>query len=134
MRVEPWTVGETDTLGDAQQTMKREQIRHLPVMSGERLVGIVSERDILAARARVRDKEWWKVPVAEAMQAPVHTANPDDSVVEAAGRLAMSKIGALPVVELGKLVGIVTVTDVLDADVRAAMEPTAPVTRTGYVR
>jgi len=132
MRPEPITTDETASLGNAQQTMKSMQIRHLPVMSGGALVGILSERDILAARANADEDPWWKIPVRDAMQRPVHTAHPDDSVVEAAGRLAMSKIGSLPVVEHGKLVGIITVTDVLDAEVREAMEPTPKHRRTGY--
>jgi acetoin utilization protein AcuB len=58
------------------------------------------------------------------MKAPVQTASPDDPVVEVAGRMAAAKIGAMPIVELGKLIGLVTATDVLDAEVRAAMAPT----------
>jgi acetoin utilization protein AcuB len=120
MRVQPWTIADTDTLGTAQQIMLRESIRHLPVMSAGRIVGILSERDVFAARANSTEP-WWRRPVRGAMSTPVHTAHPDDPVVEVAGRLARSKIGAMPVVELGKLVGLVTVSDVLEAEVVDAM-------------
>jgi acetoin utilization protein AcuB len=65
--------------------------------------------------------------VHDAMTTPVKTAGPDDSLTEIAGRMALAKIGALPVVERGVLIGLVTVTDVLDAEVRSAMAP-APLT------
>ncbi len=55
------------------------------------------------------------------MRSSPQTAGPDDSLTEAAGRMAMSKIGSLPIVERGKLIGLVTVTDVLDAEVSEAM-------------
>lgn len=125
MRPGAFTVQETDCLGTAQAAMTRAHIRHLPVISGGRVVGMLSERDLLAARLRAAQDEvgWWSISVHDAMQSPVHTARPDDSVTEVVGRMAAAKIGAMPVVELGKLLGIATITDVLDAEVRIAMEP-----------
>lgn len=136
MKRDPITVGDTDVLGNAHQIMTRAQIRHLPVTSDGRVIGVLSERDVLAARARSTDLPWWKLQVHDAMTMPPHTAHPDDSIIEAAARLAMYKLGCLPVIELGRLVGIVTVTDVLDAEVRAAMAatPEPPSTQTGYHR
>lgn len=125
MRPGPFTIYETDSLGHAQQTMTRSHIRHLPVVSDGKLVGMLSERDILAARAHVDpDEEWWALTVHDAMQSPVQTAGPDDSLTEVAGRMAVAKIGAMPVVERGKLLGLATVSDVLDAEVRSALGPT----------
>jgi acetoin utilization protein AcuB len=114
MRPGPFTIHETDCLGVAQFAMMRAHVRHLPVMSDGRLVGMLSERDVLAARAHA---------VHDAMRAPAQTAAPDDSLTEIAGRMALAKIGAMPVVERGKLLGIATITDVLDAEVRSAMSP-----------
>jgi CBS domain-containing protein len=126
MRPGPFTIQPIATLGSAQRVMNRNRIRHLPVMLDGKLVGILSERDILAARARAdRDDEWWMLPVGDAMHAPVQTAGPDDSLTEVAGRLASAKIGALPVVERGRLLGIATATDVLEGEVRAAMGPSS---------
>jgi len=127
MRSGPFTVLETDCLGTAQLAMTRAHIRHLPVVSGGRLVGILSERDVLAARAHASgdDPGWWSITVHDAMQSPPQTAHPDDSLTEVAGRMAAAKIGALPVVDRGKIVGIATITDVLEAEVRTALGPPA---------
>jgi CBS domain-containing protein len=126
MRPGPFTITPNDALGAAQRMMTRSHVRHLPVVDLGKLVGMLSERDLLAARARSGPNErWWTRPVATAMSAPAHTAGPEDSLTEAAGRLASEKIGALPVVELGKLLGMVTITDILNAEVRAAMAPHA---------
>jgi len=126
MRTSPFTIASSDTLGNAQRVMMRARIRHLPVMQDGRLAGILSERDLLATRAHADgDEAWWKIPVLRAMQSPVQTAGPDDSLSEVAGRMAMAKIGALPVVERGKLLGIATVTDVLNGELREAMAPTS---------
>jgi len=122
----PFTILDTDTLGTAERAMARWQIRHLPVVSGGRILGMLSQRDILAARAHADpDDDWWTIRVHDAMTQPVQTCGPDDSLTEVAGRLAASKIGALPVVEVGQVIGIVTVTDVLEGEVRAAMGPSA---------
>ncbi len=125
MRPGPFTIAETDCLGTAQFAMARAHIRHLPVMSGARLVGILSERDVLAARAFAADeaRDWWAVSVHDAMHPAPQTAHPDDSLTEVAGRMAGAKIGAMPIVELGKLLGLATITDILDAEVRVAMGP-----------
>ena len=122
MRPSPKTVTEITRLGDAHQLMTEHRIRHLPVVRDGRLCGILSERDILEYRAKTPFREdWWRAPVSAAMSAPPKTAGPDDSLTEVAGRLAASKIGAMPVVERGELLGLVTVTDVLEAEVAQAM-------------
>jgi len=128
MRPGAFTVLETDCLGNAYSAMRRSHIRHLPVMSDGKLVGMLSERDVLAARARVDEADWWTIPVRLAMHSPAQTAGPDDSLQEVAGRMASAKIGAMPIVERGKLLGLATITDVLEAEVRNAMAP-APVSR-----
>ena len=127
MRPGAFTICDTDCLGNAYSVMNRSRIRHLPVTSAGKLVGILSERDILATRAHIDDADWWRIPVSRAMKMPVQTAGPDDSLTEVAGRMALAKIGAMPVVERGKLLGLATVTDVLDGEVRSAMSP-SPVT------
>lgn len=122
MKAPPITVAEVDKLGDAMRLMMKHHIRHLPVTRGDRLCGILSERDILHYRAVTSFREdWWRAPVTAAMVESVQTAGPDDSLTEVAGRLAVSRIGALPIVEHGTLRGLVTVTDVLEAEVQSAM-------------
>lgn len=116
------TVTEVTGLGEALRMMMQHRIRHLPVVRDGRLCGILSERDILHYRAVTEFREdWWRAPVTAAMIASVQTAGPDDSLTEIAGRLANARIGALPIVERGALLGLVTVTDVLEAEVRSAM-------------
>lgn len=131
MRPGAYTIADSETLGVAQSAMTRARIRHLPVVHGDRLVGMLSERDVLRARAVAGDEDrmWWTISVRDAMQATPQTANPDDSLTEVAGRMAAAKIGAMPVVERGRLLGIATITDVLDAEVRAAMGPSFSATR-----
>ncbi len=125
MRPGAYTIADSETLGVAQAAMARARIRHLPVLHAERLVGMLSERDVLRVRALAseEDRLWWTVPVGEAMHTPPQTAGPDDSLTEVAGRMAAAKIGAMPIVERGRLLGIATITDVLDAEVRMAMGP-----------
>lgn len=122
MKPSPWTVTEISRLGDAHQLMTTHRIRHLPVVRDGKLVGILSERDILEYRAKTAFREdWWRAPVSAAMIAQPQTAGPDDSLTEVAGRLAAARIGAMPIVERGALIGLVTVTDVLEAEVASAM-------------
>jgi CBS domain-containing protein len=113
MKRGPWTIGETDTLGNAQQVMSQNHIRHLPVISEGKLVGMVSERDLLQARAHTDgDERWWKIPVHFAMQ-PAETAEASETLETVARRMGATKIGAFAVTEQGKLVGVVSVIDVL---------------------
>lgn len=122
MKSTPWTATEITTLGHAYQLMANNHIRHLPVIRDGKLIGILSERDILEYRATTPFREdWWRAPVSVAMVAQPQTAGPDDSLTEVAGRLAAAKIGAMPIVERGALLGIITVTDVLEAEVASAM-------------
>jgi CBS domain-containing protein len=125
MRPGAFTISDHDSLGAAHFAMTRAHVRHLPVMHGDHLVGMLSERDVLAARAYAADeaRTWWAMPVAQAMHPTPQTARPDDPLTEVAGRMAAAKIGAMPIVERGKLLGIATITDVLDAEVRVAMGP-----------
>lgn len=122
MKREPITASELTRVGEAQRLMRTNQIRHMPVVRDGRLLGIVSERDLLAYHAAMgADRDWWRPRVTEVMSTPAQTAGPDDSITEAAGRLAAARIGALPIVELGRLIGLVTITDILDATVQSAM-------------
>ncbi len=130
MRPGTYTISDSDALGVAYAAMNRSHVRHLPVMSGDKLVGMLSERDVLAARARADANGWWGLPVRTAMRTPVQTAGPDDSLTEIAGRMAAGKLGAMPVVERGKLLGIATMSDVLDGEVRSEMAPPIPSTLT----
>ncbi len=126
MRRGPFTIDESDTLGHAQQAMRRAPCQHLPVMGHGKLVGMLSEHDVLVARARsAGDDDWWRILVRAAMRSPVQTAGPEDTVRDAARRMASLELGALPVVDTGTLLGLVTMSDVLAAEIRIAEAPDA---------
>ncbi|MCX5743300.1 MAG: CBS domain-containing protein [Proteobacteria bacterium] len=122
MRREPRSIEVTASLGAAHELMHEHRIRHLPVLQGGRLIGVLSERDILGFRAHLGFTGDWKQGlVSGAMTRSPQTAGPEDSLTEIAGRLAEARIGCLPIVEHGALIGIVTLSDVLAGEVRNAM-------------
>ena len=123
MNRHPMTLQKDADLALARQMMAWAGIRHLAIMDGGSLVGILSERDILALLSRT-DLDLGENPAVDiAMRSNPQTASPSDSVIEAAARMAQSKISCLPVTETGVLVGMVTTVDVLNAEVRKAMAP-----------
>ncbi|MFA5594652.1 MAG: CBS and ACT domain-containing protein [Trueperaceae bacterium] len=113
---------------DVQLLMEQRNIRHFPILGqagndgqADRLVGIVSDRDVRLvgadhpkAPAGVKSSD----PVSALMVFPVLTADPEDPIEETAKVLREHKIGAMPVMDDGRLVGIVTAIDMLDALVR----------------
>lgn len=92
------------TVADARALTREHRIRHLPLLEAGRLVGIVTDRDL---------REAGQGRVGDIMQPDVITTHPLDPVGEAARLLAEHRIGCLPVVQAGDLVGIVTETDLL---------------------
>lgn len=124
MRRTPWVIDGVDSLHTAWQLMRRHAIRHLPVLRDDKLIGLLSEHDILEFRAELAGADdWTRAAVSGAMMRSPQTAGPDDSLTEIVGRFAADKLEAVPIVERGALVGIVTVTDVLAAEVQLAMAP-----------
>lgn len=120
MTREVQTVGRNDQLAVADNLMKQARIRHLPVLDSDGAVcAVVSQRDLfrgallraLGFGGRAEDKILKQIAVKEIMSDQVHTATPDTSVAEAGRFMIERKIGCLPVVEGGKLVGLVTETD-----------------------
>jgi len=121
MTTDVTTVGRNDELTIADDVMKMKRLRHLPVVEEGRLVGILTQRDLFHAALSTAlnfgekaQKEFLKtVVVKEVMTDEVLTIDPGADVKEAARRMIEHKIGCLPVVENGKLVGIVSETDLL---------------------
>jgi CBS domain-containing protein len=118
------TIEASDSCLEAVGRMHRARVRHLPVVSPEgSLIGIVTDRDLrhhLFAPRVIKevgsiavDILLKAVPVSEIMSSPVMSVPAKADVVEAARIMLEDKVGSLPVVEGGKVVGIVTETDVL---------------------
>ena len=105
------------TLDAAYALMRAEDIRHLPVVSGHRLVGLLSERDILLLATPYEDQVLVpSIPVKAAMKTPVVTCRETTQLREVAAIMLDHKIDCLPVLdESGQLVGIITSSDLLEA-------------------
>ncbi len=121
MTTEVSTLGRHHTLALADDIMKLERIRHLPVLEEGRVVGVVSQRDLfrsalaaaLGYRQRAHRLLGRTIRVNEVMSEPAITVSPEAMVTEAARLMIEHKIGCLPVVEGHTLVGIITETDIL---------------------
>lgn len=100
-----------DSVEAVRKVFKRRRIRQAPVQRNDRLVGIITDRDVRSAKTAT-------ARVAEVMTAKPFVISPDASVDEAARMLRTYKIGALPVVAEKRLEGILTASDVLDAFVQ----------------
>ncbi len=105
------TAASGEPADDAYRRMRLHRIRHLVVTEGKSVVGIVSERDLGGSHgASVRAGR----TIEELMARDVAVATPETTIRQAANMLRGRTIGCLPVMEGSKLVGIVTVTDLLD--------------------
>jgi CBS domain-containing protein len=140
MTQHPITVtAQTSVLG-ARRLLHAHHVRHLPVVNaGERVVGMVSDRDVLLRDSQVAQAlsalqsdllsgRYRRVETI--MTAPVHTVAPDEPVSLAANLMLCWQVSGLPVVDHGRLVGIITTTDCLrallsglDQDARRRREP-----------
>ena len=114
MTKQPTTVEPDATLGEVATLMKQEDCGSIPVVEGGRLVGIVTDRDIvvrgIAAGADPRTQRASKVMSSD----PV-TVGPDDDVTDAEKKMADRQIRRLPVVEGGKLVGLIVTAQIARA-------------------
>lgn len=118
MKRNPPTAREDDRLETAQARMAWCGLHHLLVVRGNRPTGVLSERDLVAHKAA--DGGWRNAPVRAAMHPCAAFAVPDDSLAEAAGRMAAAHLAALPVLEGGALVGLVTAAQLCDEPAPAA--------------
>ncbi len=122
MTPDPITLMVDDSFDLAEKFMEFAHIRHLPVVDGERLIGLVTHRDLLQASLRLlqgvqpRDVHERKltVPVAEIMRPDVNSVHPDADVRTAIETMIDHKYGCLPVCdEQKRLKGIITEADFL---------------------
>ena len=115
------TISASERMSTVEDIMTLGHVRHMPVVQGGKLVGVVSERDLLRASLSVLSEHRGPerraflhvVEIVRVMSTPPVVIGPNASVDEAALVMAEKKIGCLPVVEGDQLVGMVTETDVL---------------------
>lgn len=114
MTAAPHTIGAEQPLAKAHDIMREHGIRHLPVMHGNRLVGVVSDRDVAIITA-LEDVNPQLITVEDAMTSDVLTVKPETPLDEVAAVMAERKAGSVVVEDHGKVVGIFTTVDGMTA-------------------
>ena len=111
MTSNPTTVGPTNTVAEAAQIMKSEDVGSLPIAEGDKLAGVITDRDIaIRIVAEGRDPE---TTVGDIASKDVVTIDPEQSIEDAARLMAEHQVRRLPVVEEdGTLVGILAQADI----------------------
>jgi acetoin utilization protein AcuB len=101
------TVGPSTLVGDAHRLLREHKISHLPVLDGDLLVGIVSQRDLLRADSDA-------LPVSHVMATMVYVLSPDTPMSRAARIFRERRVPVLPVLDGRTLAGFVRAVDVLE--------------------
>ncbi len=121
MTKHPLVVGEKDSVPETHQYMQAQKVRHLPVVDAAgKMVGLVAEEDLLKAEPSIATTlSIWEIhslldrlKVREVMVRDVQTTSEDTPIEEAAHLMLEHKIGCLPVLRNGELVGIITESDI----------------------
>ena len=123
MTPDPKSVEANDPVKTAVMLVVENRIRHLPVVRGDSLVGIISDRDLkqampsIVAGATAEEYQAFmeETSVEQVMTADPLACAPDDALVDLVRKFCEKKVGAIPVVEAERLVGIVTQTDMMQA-------------------
>jgi CBS domain-containing protein len=121
MMSSPVTLSPDDNLDLANNVISLGRIRHIPIVEAGKLVGLISERDLIGAAAnrifglkkKSKSALLKSVPVKEIMRKRLVTVGPEATIKNAARLMADKKVGCVPVVTDGALVGLVTTTDIL---------------------
>lgn len=118
MSPDPTTLTTSASVREARELMAYYGVRHLPVVQGDHLAGIVSDRDVridddVLRRAVETASTQLDGGVGQVMSSPAHVIDPDESVEAAARSMLSWRVSALPVVADGNVVGIITTTDCL---------------------
>jgi len=104
------TITSSATVKDALDVLQKNNFRHLPVVDRAKFVGFVSESDLRHVLVLPGGND---IKIKEVMNKDPITIGPEENIEEAARRIYEHKVGGLPVLEKGKLVGIVTAGDIL---------------------
>ncbi len=110
----PHSIGVEQTMLEAHERMRAHRIRHLPVLSGGKLVGLVTERDLHLVET-LKDTNPAQVSVEDAMSQSVYSVSPDAPLDEVVSAMAEHKYGSAVVMEGDHVVGILTTVDVCAA-------------------
>lgn len=114
MTPSPHSIERDQPLVAAHRMMREHRIRHLPVLDGSKLVGLVSDRDLHLAET-LQDVDSERVPVEDAMTPSPYAIAPSTPVAVVAREMADHKFGSAVVMEGSKIVGVFTATDALHA-------------------
>jgi acetoin utilization protein AcuB len=112
MSANPVTISPDKRVGQALKLMQKHNIRHLPVLKNDRMVGWITSRDL---REVLLASMLEKITVADVMLSSPITVTPDTKVEEAARLIYEHKIGGMPVLEGDRLVGVITMLDLISA-------------------
>lgn len=112
MTTSPYSVGSEQKLSQAHKLMREHAIRHLPVLHGGKLVGVLSDRDLHLIET-LRDVDPDKVLVEEAMSPTVYAVSPQTPLDEVVREMAHHKYGCAIVVDAGKVIGVFTTIDAM---------------------
>jgi CBS domain-containing protein len=111
---EVWTIGPEEPVLEAIQLMADKHIGALPVLRDQELVGIVSERDY-ARKVILLGRSSSDTPVWQIMSSPVKTVTPDEEVHRCMELMTELRIRHLPVIDKNRLVGMVSIGDLVKA-------------------
>ena len=118
------TISPSEKISDALALMADRDIGSLVVTQKDSAVGIITERDVI--RRMVNDKDFGKFEVGSVMSHPLITTQPDTPSWEALRTMLVKRIRRIPILENGKLVGIVTERDLFRWVLLVAYEPKLP--------
>jgi len=110
MTAAPHSIGSDQTIVTASRMLDEHHIRHLPVLHGGRLLGILTDRDIKLLET-FRDVDTTKIAVEEAMTEQPYTVGPEAPLDEVVETMAANKYGSAVIMQNQKVVGIFTTVD-----------------------
>ena len=128
------TVKPRDSVAHALAMLKKHRTNQVPAVDKRNIVGIVTDRDLRNAAtisamlvAIMESEKVVPVSVEAVMTRKVLTLNRDSSLLEAAGLLRRKRIGAVPITDRERLVGIITCSDILDAFMSRTIKDVRPI-------
>lgn len=114
MTTQPHSIGRDQKMALAHKMMREHRFRHLPVLDGSKLVGVLTDRDLHLIET-LRDVDPNEVTVEDAMTPSPYAVSPDSALDEVVSTMAEHKYGCAIVMQNHKLVGILTTVDVCRA-------------------